>query len=164
MLAQRGCGPSTTPVEMVIICDAMAPLWCIGANDGTTPEQHAQRGFRVHHQQLTHGIGTFRIDAKETRFDGSVWRDHSRGPRTLTEWGTHDLNSAWFPKPRRGIGLLRRYDVAGLQTFCAPYVVEDGLIQDAELVECDATHRRDGSTSKSSRRVTDQERSSAPHG
>ena len=136
MLAQREVAPASTPVTMDIVCDAVAPLWCIGADDGTTPEQHAQRGFRVHHQQLMHGVGMFRIDGQAFRFDGPVWRDHSRGPRTLTEWGAHDLNSAWFPKQRRGMGLLRQFDLGGNETFCAAYVVEDDRILEAEVVEC----------------------------
>jgi len=78
----------------------------------------------------------FRIDGQAFRFDGPVWRDHSRGPRTLTEWGAHDLNSAWFPKQRRGMGLLRQFDLGGNETFCAAYVVEDDRILEAEVVEC----------------------------
>jgi hypothetical protein len=136
MLEQREYGPPTTPVEIDIVCDAVAPLWCIGANDGTTLEDHAQRGFSVHHQQLTHGSGVLRIDGIETQFDGPVWRDHSRGPRTLTEWGSHDLNSAWFPEQRRGLGLLRGFHLSGKETSSFAYVVEGGVIQDAEIVEC----------------------------
>jgi hypothetical protein len=136
MLAMREIGPAETPVDLDIVCEATAPLWCIGANDGSTAEEHGQRGFRTHHQQLTHGLGAIRIAGRETRFDGPVWRDHSRGARTLTQWGTHDLNSAWFPKQRRGLGLLRQFDITGRPTNSYAYVVEDGVLEDAEVVEC----------------------------
>jgi len=134
MLARRQFGEPKRDVELDIDVHACAPLWCIG-DDDATPEEHGQRGFRVHHQQLMQGAGVIRIDGVDHRFSGPVWRDHSRGPRTLTEWGTHDLNSAWFPAQRRGLGLLRQVDIHGKVTSSFAYIVRDGMLESADIIE-----------------------------
>jgi hypothetical protein len=136
MRAKREPGPPATMVELDMDVEALTPVWVLGADDGSTPEDHGNRGFRVHHQQLMVGRGVIRIDGKEIRLgDHQVWRDHSRGPRTLVEWGTHELAGAWFEKQKRGLGLLRQTTPDGKRMADSGYVVTDGVMETAEIVE-----------------------------
>ena len=122
-------------VQLDIEIEAVAPLWALGYGDGATPEQQGERGFRTHHHQLMMSKGTIAINGMAAAVSGPTWRDHSRGPRTLTRWGRHDLAGVWFPGSRIGVGLIRQHDLNDRLLYDRAYVIEDGAVKPARVTE-----------------------------
>lgn len=148
MRAGRNTDRTSVPLALHLDVEAVAPVWAIGGDDGSTPEEHGNRGFRTHLQQLMMSSGMVRIGTRTHDFGGSCWRDHSRGPRTLKTWGSHALMSAWFPRQRCGFGLLRQTAADGRLVVDEAYLCRQGVIERADLIEVTPLHDVDELHSK----------------
>ena len=81
-----------------------------------------------HYEQLFRASGRVVIGPDELDFDGTGWRDHSRGPRgagTGAAWGGHVIMGGLFPSDR-GFILSRYWTPAGLITLEGGGVVDGG--------------------------------------
>jgi hypothetical protein len=134
MLARRAPEGDAVEVAIDLEVTAATPLWAIGYDDGSTPEEQGNRGFRTHHHQLMMTSGSITLPSGATQLSGPTWRDHSRGPRTLTTWSSHALVGAWFPQSGRGVGLIRQFDASGAARLDAAYIVENGSLTPARVI------------------------------
>ncbi|MDB5985945.1 MAG: hypothetical protein JWR16_998 [Nevskia sp.] len=90
-----------------------------------------------HYQQLYTATGTVSLRGRTMDFSGTGMRDHSRGRRGhgMDQWGGHVLATAWFPGSRRGFGLQRMWTPEGRITLDTAFVVIDGQLHHAGVVE-----------------------------
>jgi hypothetical protein len=137
-------------IELDITC--RTPVWDLHA----AAQQSTGRGSMrdqswasEHYEQLYTAVGHVSLPTGDIAFEGTGWRDHSRGPRgggTGAPWGGHVIMGAYFPGSDRGIGLCRYYAPGGGVTLEGAYVSQRGVMHHAEVV--DATRldelRKDG--------------------
>lgn len=102
-----------------------------------------------HYEQLCIAQGTLTTPAGEIAFDGTGWRDHSRGPRGTgvgDTWGGHVIMGAWFPGQHVGVGLSRYVAPNGDITLEGGYIVEQGALRHVAVAEVPGLTelRRDG--------------------
>jgi hypothetical protein len=102
-----------------------------------------------HYEQLYTATGRMSLPTGDITFDGTGWRDHSRGPRgagTGAPWGGHVIMGAYFPGSDRGVGLCRYYAPKGGVTLEGAYVAEQGVMHHAEVVDASrlGALRKDG--------------------
>ena len=103
-----GTSPPGERRRLVIDLDAVGatPVW-----DAESAASHAQgaggmasQGWaKEHYEQMFRATGTVRIGDTDLDFDGTGWRDHSRGPRgggTGDPWGGHVIMGGLFPSGR----------------------------------------------------------------
>jgi hypothetical protein len=91
-----------------------------------------------HYEQLYTVTGRVTLPTGDIAFDGTGWRDHSRGPRggeTGAPWGGHVIMGAYFPDSDRGVGLCRYFHPDGGVTLEGAYVTEAGVMHAAEALE-----------------------------
>jgi hypothetical protein len=121
------------PVGIDLGIECMTPAW------GSTHEQradgeHGEAGFSSHYEQLYRADGTFAVDGRSFAVRGTGLRDHSRGPRNLTFFGTHALQGALFPSGR-AFGLLRILDRDGKPLVDGGWFYEGGRFRTARVLE-----------------------------
>ena len=96
----------------------------------------SQGWAKEHHEQLFRASGRVAAGSSETAFEGSGWRDHSRGPRgsgSGAPWGGHVIMGGLFPSGR-GFILSRYWTPAGLITLEGGGVVDgDGRLRYARV-------------------------------
>jgi hypothetical protein len=102
-----------------------------------------------HYEQVCRAVGTVRLPSGEVPFDGTGWRDHSRGPRgqgTGKPWFGHVIIGAYLPESRRGVGLCRYYGPDDGVSLEGAYIAQSGALHHAQVVEASrlTTLRRDG--------------------
>lgn len=112
----------------------VAPAW-----DPATAHRSAmaeQSWASSHYQQLLRLEGVITIEGEETHFAGSGVRDHSRGQRghAPEHFGGHDLITAAYPSGK-AFGMMRMWDPTGAVNLDAGYVVIDGQMADATVLE-----------------------------
>jgi hypothetical protein len=97
----------------------------------------ASQGWaKEHYEQIHVATGVIQVDDSEISFNGSGWRDHSRGPRgggTGSPWGGHVIAGGYFPSGRSFI-LSRYWDPSGrisLEGGC--YTEADGAFRLARV-------------------------------
>ncbi len=97
-----------------------------------------QSWAKEHYEQMYNARGTVRVDDKEYPFDGTGWRDHSRGPRggdTADPWGGHVITGALFPSGRAYIfsSYWKPDGTINLEGGCV--VDKDGKFHFAEVLD-----------------------------
>lgn len=85
--------------------ETVAPTF-LAASGGAHAEPHEGQAFSTHYEQMYRVSGTVAVDGHSVEVGGFGLRDHSRGPRDLTGWGTHALIGGAFPDGR-AFGLFR---------------------------------------------------------
>jgi hypothetical protein len=85
--------------------ETVAPTF-LAASGGEHAEPHEGQAFSSHYEQMYRVRGTVTIDARPSQVGGFGLRDHSRGPRDLTGWGTHALVGGAFPSGK-AFGLFK---------------------------------------------------------
>jgi hypothetical protein len=122
----------STPVQIDLELRAAGPAWDPAASEG-----RAEGWTDLHHEQalsmrgaVTSGGNTWHIA------QGVGYRDHSVGPRDLRQLATHSWCNGAFPSGR-SFGSLEVGHLDGGRTTRA-YVVFDGTIEDARIVEMPA--------------------------
>jgi hypothetical protein len=112
----------------------VAPAWDPAA--AHREAMAAQSWASAHYQQLLTLAGSVTVDGQTMDFDGRGVRDHSRGQRGQApeHFGGHDLITAAYPSGR-AFGIMRMWDPTGVVNLNAGYVVVDGAMSDAEVIE-----------------------------
>lgn len=92
-----------------------------------------------HYQQLCTASGSVEIDGRRIAFDGTGWRDHSRGPRggdAGARWGGHAIVNCLFPRSGRAFGLSRMWTPDGMISMDAGFLVDgNGRLHHAEVIQ-----------------------------
>ncbi len=121
--------------------ECVTPVWdahTAAASVTGRGAMHEQGWAKEHYEQLHRATGTVRLPSGEVRFDGTGWRDHSRGPRgggTGARWGGHVIIGCLFPESGRGWGLSRYWAPDGAITLEGGYVVDDGVLEHMAVVD-----------------------------
>jgi hypothetical protein len=114
-------------VRMELEVECVTPVWdAATAGSGMAEQSWA----REHYEQLIRVTGEIIVDGVTVDFDGSGWRDHSRGPRgaeALKDWGGHVITGGVLPSGR-AFGMCRYWARDGHTTLEGGYVVEDGIL------------------------------------
>jgi hypothetical protein len=133
--------------------ETVTPVWdaatAASALTGAGDMQQ-QQWAHEHYEQLYLARGTVRYGDNEVDFDGAGWRDHSRGPRggAMSNWGGHVIAGCVFRQSGRAFGLSRYWAPDGTTTLEGGYVVEDGRLEHARVMEVPRLHElhRSGET------------------
>lgn len=133
-------------LDLEVTCET--PVWDAHLAAQQTSSMGAMREqnwAKEHLEQLVRARGRVRTESGEFDFDGTGWRDHSRGPRgeqvesTNREkgapWGGHVIQGCLFPSGR-GIGFSRYWTPDGEISLEGGYVVdEDGNLDHVKVVD-----------------------------
>lgn len=129
------------PFAVDLEITASTPVWNLhqAAQHATGRGSMRDQGWASeHYEQVYRAIGMVRLpDGRTLPFDGTGWRDHSRGPRGGDKpWGGHVIVGAYLPRSGRAMGLCRYYaaDGSGV-TLEGGYVVEEGRLHHARVTE-----------------------------
>jgi hypothetical protein len=115
------------PLAFDLDVQCATPAWDAHLAVGAAAGHGSMRGqswATEHYQQLYQVTGTVRLPDREVAYDGTGWRDHSRGPRhpgAGAAFGGHAIMSCLFPSGR-GIGISRFWAPDGEITLDAGYV------------------------------------------
>jgi len=114
--------------------ECVAPAWDPAAAHGA--DMAAQSWASRHYQQLIRATGEMHLEDRTIAFEGFGARDHSRGQRghAVAHFGGHDLFTAAFPSGN-AFGMMQMWDPTGAVNLAAGYVVLDGVLHHAEIVE-----------------------------
>lgn len=128
-------------VTLDLDVELVTPPW----DAHTAAEQSTGRGSmesqewaREHYEQLCVATGTANLPSGTINFNGTGWRDHSRGPRGTgagAAWGGHMIMGAWFPGHQRGMGMSRYWTQSGDVTLEGGYLVEGGKLRHVGVAE-----------------------------
>jgi hypothetical protein len=116
------------PVSVRLVVDCVAPPWDSRVSGQTWADEH--------YQQLVRASGSLTVAGAEIPFNGTGWRDHSRGPRGVgngAEFGGHVIVGCLLDSGR-GFGLHRYWAPDGTVTLEAGYVVDGARLEPAEVV------------------------------
>ncbi|MGH2784353.1 MAG: hypothetical protein ACRDJ1_03770 [Actinomycetota bacterium] len=87
----------------------------------------------LHHNQHCRVRGTLNVSGEELEFEGPGYRDHSRGPRDLSEYVGSDFCWAEFPSGKTFVAADIFFQTSAYdKKYCL--VWEDGAFRDAEIV------------------------------
>lgn len=117
------------PVSVRLRFDCVGPPWDAHVS--------GQSWATEHYQQLFHATGTISVSGNEIPFNGSGWRDHSRGPRGMTggaAFGGHTIVGC-VTSSGRGFGFHRYWSPADEVTLEGGYLIEAGELIPAQVVE-----------------------------
>jgi len=134
--------------------ECTVPVWDAHAAAEADTGQGTMRGqgwATEHYEQLYRATGPVRIarggrqpsavsgdDVLEIDFDGTGWRDHSRGPRggsTGAPWGGHVIMGCSYPSGKAW-GLSQYWTPEGVISLEGGYVVDaDGTLHHAQVTE-----------------------------
>ncbi|MGE0384186.1 MAG: 6-phosphofructokinase [Gammaproteobacteria bacterium] len=108
---QAGMAPDGLRRRLVIELDidCATPVW--DAHAAATSAlgkggMHSQNWAKEHYEQLYRARGRVLVDGEEIPFDGTGWRDHSRGPRggpSGDPWGGHVIAGCLYPSGKAWI-------------------------------------------------------------
>ncbi|WP_375500704.1 hypothetical protein [uncultured Jatrophihabitans sp.] len=113
----------TATVSLDLDVETVAPTF-LAAAGGQHATPHEGQAFSSHYEQMYRVNGTITVAGHTHVIGGFGLRDHSRGPRDLTGWGTHALFGGAFPSGR-AFGL---FTVVGRDGTVR---LEDGYVYDA---------------------------------
>jgi hypothetical protein len=121
--------------------ECATPVWDahLAANEKTGRGAMREQGWaKEHYEQLVRARGTVRTEAGEFAYDGTGWRDHSRGPRgggTGAAWGGHVIQGCVFPSGK-GLGFSRYWTPEGEISLEGGYIVDAaGQLEHVEVIE-----------------------------
>ncbi|WP_156767157.1 hypothetical protein [Mycobacterium sp. E796] len=126
---------STETEHIVVDLDVVtvAPVF-LAAAGGERAEPYEGQAFSSHYEQMYRLSGTVTINGHQHSVNGFGLRDHSRGPRDLTGWGTHALIGGAFPSGR-AFGLFVVIGRDGTIRLEEGYLYEDGKYRRAVRTE-----------------------------
>jgi hypothetical protein len=126
-------------IDLDVTC--VTPVWDAQASAKSAAgkgDMASQSWAKEHYEQMWRATGVVRVDDQDIAFDGTGWRDHSRGPRggaTADPWGGHVILGCLFPSGRAVI--LSRYwrpdGVINLEGGCV--IDPDGTFHHARFDE-----------------------------
>jgi hypothetical protein len=119
------------------------PVWDLHAaarHDTGRGSMREQSWASEHYEQACDAVGTIRLPSidLEIEFEGTGWRDHSRGPRgagTGRPWGGHVIVGAYLPESKRAVGLCRYYTPDGDVSLEGAYLAVDGELHHAAVTD-----------------------------
>ena len=115
------------PLQLDLRGECLGPVWMAGAGDDVEHMQK-QEWAKSHYQQTIRLRGAIELDGVRHEFNGTGYRDHSRGPRDFSSWSGHALFTAPFSSGR-SFGLMALFGPGGATTYSSAYVVRDGILQ-----------------------------------
>lgn len=115
------------PLRFDLRGQCLGPVWIAGAGDDVA-HMAKQEWAKSHYQQTIRLHGVIELDGVAHAFDGTGYRDHSRGPRDFGPWVGHALFSAPFPSGR-SFGLMTVFGANNSISYSSAYVVRDGVLQ-----------------------------------
>ena len=137
-LAAATFGGVEVPVQLELTMEAAAPPWVSGT---LNPEARAlfDEGFAgsfisPRYEQLCTCTGSLRVGTDQWRFQGTALRIHRQGPRDVLGFWGHCWASALFPSGR-GFGVLAFPDRPGAGAYNEGYLLDDGVLVPATVVE-----------------------------
>jgi hypothetical protein len=89
-----GSGPAR-PMGWQLEAEAITPMWDLFGAHGITPKDFAAAG--THTQQAYRVSGRITVDGVDHPLDGVGYNDHSSGPRSMAQFGSHHFIIAVFP-------------------------------------------------------------------
>jgi len=126
-------------IDLEVTC--VTPVWDAQTSAKSASgkgDMNSQSWAKEHYEQMWRAKGKVRVGEQEIAFDGTGWRDHSRGPRggaTADPWGGHVILGCLFPSGRAVI--LSRYwrpdGVINLEGGCV--IDADGTFHHARFGE-----------------------------
>jgi hypothetical protein len=119
-----GQAAETSRIALDFDVETVAPTF-LAAAGGEHATPHEGQAFSSHYEQMYRVNGTVSIDGTTVTVGGFGLRDHSRGPRDLTGWGTHALFGGAFPSGR-AFGLFKVVGRDGTVRLDGGYVY-DGI-------------------------------------
>jgi hypothetical protein len=129
------------PFTIDLDVECTTPVWDLhaaAAHETGKGSMQAQSWAREHYEQLYRATGTVTLPTGSVAFEGTGWRDHSRGPRgadNSATWGGHVIMGAYLPGSGRAVGLCRYYHPQGGVTLEAGYVVVDQTLHHAQVLD-----------------------------
>ena len=117
---------ANTPVRIELDLRAGHPLWVPEGSDA-----HLEWG-QFHHEQAVLASGVITVEGREYRLDGVGHRDHSTGPRNMTNlhrafWGNGTFESGW--------SFATMWGDYGSDEFQRAAIFDSNGCQDARMVE-----------------------------
>jgi hypothetical protein len=131
-------------VKLDLDIELVTPPWdahTAANQDSGKGSMESQEWASEHYEQLCRATGTVTLESGTIQFDGTGWRDHSRGARGAgvgATWGGHIIMGAWFPGQQAGIGLCRYWTPTGDVTLEGGWAVDDGALRHAPVAEIPA--------------------------
>lgn len=128
------------PVSVRLAFDCVGPVWdaAAAAVEETGRGSMAEQSWaNEHYQQLYRATGSITVDGVELPFNGTGWRDHSRGPRGVghgADFGGHAIVGCLL-ESGRGFGLHRYWSPDGSVTLEGGYLVDGSALTPAQVVE-----------------------------
>jgi hypothetical protein len=126
-------------IELDVVC--ATPVWdaqTSAKSKAGKGDMNSQSWAKEHYEQLWRATGVVTVAGEAIAFDGTGWRDHSRGPRggaTADPWGGHVILGCLFPSGR-GVILSRYWRPDGVINLEGGCVVDrDGTFHDAEVID-----------------------------
>lgn len=142
MMTGRAREGRRQPLSFELDIECLTPAWDAhtAAQETSGKGSMREQGWaKDHYEQLYTATGTVRLESGEVPFNGTGWRDHSRGPRgggTGAPWGGHVITGCAYPESGRGWGLSRYWTPEGEISLEGGYVVgEDGVLHYAQVVD-----------------------------
>jgi hypothetical protein len=128
-------------VDLDVQC--ITPVWdahtASASRSGKGSMEDGQSWATEHYEQLYSATGSVHLESGEVAFDGTGWRDHSRGPRgaeLFSSFGGHVIAGCVFPESGRAWGASRYWTPDGTINLEGGYLVDGkGVLEHVEVVE-----------------------------
>lgn len=115
------------PLQFDLQGEALSPVWNAGGGKDAE-DMHQQKWAQFHIQQTIRLCGTVNFDGRRYEFNGTGFRDHSRGARDFATWHDHALITAPFPSGR-SFGIMAVNNGQGAAPYRSAYVVRNGILE-----------------------------------
>jgi hypothetical protein len=126
-------------IDLEVVC--ATPVWDAQTSAKSAHgkgDMNSQSWAKEHYEQLWRASGVVTVADEAIAFNGTGWRDHSRGPRggaTADPWGGHVILGCLFPSGR-GVILSRYWRPDGAINLEGGCVVDpDGTFHHARVIE-----------------------------
>ena len=123
----------TDHIGLELDVQTVAPVF-LAAAGGEHATPHEGQAFSTHYEQMYKISGTVTVTGQQHTIGGFGLRDHSRGPRDLSGWGTHALIGGAFPSGR-AFGLFTVIGRDGTVRLDEGYVYDNGNYRRATSTE-----------------------------
>jgi hypothetical protein len=125
-----GAGPAEV-MRFDIECEAVSPVWdlqgAVGHSDDL--DQKVSVWASGHHEQGFLARGTLSVGGRSWDIDGVAYRDHSWGPREMSDFGEDAYVALVFPESRRVVQGVMIWNGSGEVVLRAFYVFENGRME-----------------------------------
>jgi hypothetical protein len=125
-----GAGP-VTPLRFDVECEAVGPVWdlqgAVGATEDLDPAVSVWAAG--HHEQGFLARGELTVGDRTWTLDGVAYRDHSWGPREMSDFGADAYVALVFPESRRVVQGVTVFNAALEPVLRCFHIWEDGRLE-----------------------------------